>query len=121
MPLSWFGSETLEQALDFCRQLPNEITAETIFSIPATLPACQFGFESARESPSAPPPLQYSSLLPAGEAALHQWQTLWIQGYRTFKWKIGVATIQEELKVFHQLIQVLPPSAQLRLDANGGL
>ncbi len=120
-PLSWFGSETLEQALDFCRQLPNEITAETIFSIPATLPACQFGFESARESPSAPPPLQYSSLLPAGEAALHQWQTLWNQGYRTFKWKIGVATIQEELKVFHQLIQALPASAQLRLDANGGL
>src|SRR5579883_2016587 len=48
-PISWFGSETLEQALDFCHQLPNKITDETIFSIPDELPACQFGFESARE------------------------------------------------------------------------
>jgi 1,4-dihydroxy-2-naphthoate octaprenyltransferase len=48
-PISWFGSETIEQALDFCRQLPAEITGETIFSIPDNLPACQFGFESAWE------------------------------------------------------------------------
>ncbi len=207
-PLSWFGSETLTQALDFCHQLPTEITSETIFSIPATLPSCQFGFESAWEEaegersqrragasteggfptpvpyggkpscragssvgdwrrvspveatgvercgdggmkgwgarnnfiPSPPLPLPlppspslsvlndcqqlgitYSGLLPAGEAALHQWQTLWNQGYRTFKWKIGVAPIQEELNVFHQLIRALPASAQIRLDANGGL
>jgi len=140
-PLSWFGSETLEQALDFCRQLPIEITDKTIFSIPITLPACQFGFESAWEALSYDndlgncgnrqvakgigtvtySTLAYSSLLPSGEAALHQWQILWKQGYRTFKLKIGVAPIQEELKVFHQLIQALPKSARLRLDANGGL
>lgn len=126
-PLSWFCSETLEQALDFCRQVPNEITAETIFSIPPALSACQFGFESTlraggdKITPSPHPPLTYSSLLPAGEAALNQWQTLWKQGYRTFKWKIGVASIQGELKIFHQLIQALPALAQLRLDANGGL
>jgi len=123
-PISWFGSETLEQALDFCHQLPTEITFETIFSIPATLPACQFGFESAF-SPPCPliplPPLPLSGLLPAGEAALNQWEILWNQGYRTFKWKIGVAPMQAELKIFHQLVQALPASAQLRLDANGGL
>lgn len=121
-PLSWFGSETLEQALDFCRQLPDEITAETIFSIPSALPACQFGFESAlRLGNGEVGRLTYSGLLPAGKAALDQWQTLWKQGYRTFKWKIGVAPIQDELKIFHQLIQALPAVAQLRLDANGGL
>ena len=48
-PISWFGSETLAQAVDFCRQLPSEITEEMIFSIPDQLPACQFGFESAWE------------------------------------------------------------------------
>ena len=124
-PLSWFGSETLEQALDFCSQLPDEITAETIFGIPADLPACQFGFESAGEEflskGDEHPRYSYSGLLPAGEAALHQWQTLWKQGYRTFKWKIGVASIQAELKIFHSLIQALPTVAKLRLDANGGL
>jgi O-succinylbenzoate synthase len=137
-PISWFGSETLEQAWDFCQQLPSEISTETIFSIPAELPACQFGFESALEwgignssplplSPSLPLPsspksqLADSYLLPAGEAALDSWQTPWNQGSRTFKWKIGVTQIEDELKVFDQLVQALPASTQLRLDANGGL
>ncbi|BCL37372.1 o-succinylbenzoate synthase [Nostoc sp. MS1] len=145
-PISWFGSETLEQALDFCHQLPQEITQEIIYSIPDSLPACQFGFESAIEnskfkiqnsklnnfssSPtlreakatSSPPPhLTYSALLPAGEAALDQWHSLWNEGYRTFKWKIGVGEIAQELKIFELLIQSLPTTAKLRLDANGGL
>ena len=149
-PISWFGSETIEQALDFCRQLPGEITEETIFSIPDELPACQFGFESAGEaatrsptsgvtsqknslsppassassaSPALPHPnsLTYSGLLPAGEAALQRWQNLWNQGYRTFKWKIGVYPIALELEIFDLLTRALPASALLRLDANGGL
>jgi O-succinylbenzoate synthase len=129
-PISWFGSETLEQAWDFCQKLPAEISTETIFSIPAELPACQFGFESALEwgiGNSSPLPsssksqLAYSYLLPAGEAALDSWQTPWNQGSRTFKWKIGVTQIEDELKVFDQLVQALPASTQLRLDANGGL
>lgn len=123
-PLSWFGSETLEQALDFCQQLPVQITAETIFSIPSDLPACQFGFESAWEQISSDDEqtsLSYSGLLPSGRAALQAWQTLWSQGYRTFKWKIGVYPIADELEILHSLIQSLPASTKLRLDANGGL
>ncbi|QHG19119.1 o-succinylbenzoate synthase [Nostoc sp. ATCC 53789] len=135
-PISWFGSETLEQALDFCRQLPREITDEIIFSIPDELPACQFGFESAQGwgsgewgvgsggdnfiTPKSSLFL-YSALLVAGEAALNQWETLWQQGYRTFKWKIGVYAIADELKIFESLIHTLPASTKLRLDANGGL
>ncbi|MDM9583052.1 o-succinylbenzoate synthase [Nostoc sp. GT001] len=140
-PISWFGSETLEQALDFCRQLAGEITDETIFSIPDELPACQFGFESAWEMgsrgageqggrgaeeknlnlSSALHSFSYSGLLPSGEAALNQWETLWQQGYRTFKWKIGVYAIADELEIFESLIHTLPTSTKLRLDANGGL
>lgn len=136
-PLSWFGSESFEQALGFCCQLPTEITADTIFSIPSTLPACQFGFESAWDraisSQSKIPfgstqgeqhpksKITLSGLLPTGKAALQAWSALWRQGYRTFKWKIGVASTQEEIKIFDQLIQALPAAAKLRLDANGGL
>ncbi|MEH2141105.1 o-succinylbenzoate synthase [Nostoc sp.] len=145
-PISWFGSETLEQALDFCRQLPEEITDNTIFSILDELPACQFGFESACEwgsgkwgvgskgdeennfitpNSSLLTPnsslLPYSGLLPAGEAALNHWETLWQQGYRTFKWKIGVDAIAHELEIFESLIHTLPAFTKLRLDANGGL
>ncbi|GAX37513.1 o-succinylbenzoate synthase [Nodularia sp. NIES-3585] len=135
-PISWFGSETLEQALDFCRQLPAKITEEMIFSIPDSLPACQFGFESALEAvgsgertsltysplrPAPCAPASYSGLLPAGEAALNQWEGLWKLGYRTFKWKIGVDAIAHELEIFDLLTRTLPPAAKLRLDANGGL
>jgi o-succinylbenzoate synthase len=162
-PLSWFGSETFEQALDFCISLPTNISEETFFSISAELVACQFGFESALSSSSnsflgsawerisggsasilhaAEPPgkhsqaepgnedkieNRYSGLLPAGETALSALQMLWQQGYRTFKWKIGVAAIETELKVFQQLVQAIdklcdnPEKAFLRLDANGGL
>ncbi|MFB2967402.1 o-succinylbenzoate synthase [Aerosakkonema sp. BLCC-F183] len=137
-PIPWFGSETLPSAINFCSQLGDEITTETIFSIPSELPSCQFGFESAwetslvRQASTLPlrPDRQdayptrkysYSCLLPAGEAALHQWQTLWQQGYRTFKWKINVTPIEDEIKIFAKLIQALPRSAKLRLDANAGL
>ena len=139
-PISWFGSETLAQTVDFCRQLPSEITEEMIFSIPDQLPACQFGFESAWEGgnrgqgsgirgqeganrglASTFDSLRYSALLPAGEGALQAWQALWNQGYRTFKWKIGVYAIAHELAIFDVLTQKLPQEVKLRLDANGGL
>ena len=140
-PISWFGSETLEQALEFCYELPEEITQEMIFSIPDQLPACQFGFESAWETnrlrvrgacpkgSACPKDIDaknakffcYSGLLPAGEAALEAWQKLWNEGYRTFKWKIAVYPIVQELEILERLTQTLPASAKLRLDANGGL
>ena len=127
-PLDWFGSETFEQALNFCHQLPKEITIETIFSIPDHLPTCKFGFESAWENlkqvdekEELKKPEFFSALLPQGETALEIWQPLWQKGYRTFKWKIGVSQIQRELQIFEQLVKALPIKINLRLDANGGL
>ena len=131
-PIPWFGSETIAQALEFCHQLPLELSQEIIFSIPDTLPACQFAFESAwndTQSPPSPlssplsplPSLPYSALLPAGKAALHTWKLLWEQGFRTFKWKIGVHAIALELEFLHVLTHHLPKAAKLRVDANGGL
>ena len=121
-PISWFGSETIEQALYFCRQLPQTITKEIIFTIPDKLPACQFAFESALVVKKCTNlNLTYSGLLSAGKSALNQWSSLWKQGYKTFKWKIGVDNINQELEIFDLLISSLPTSATLRLDANGGL
>ena len=64
--------------------------------------------------------LTYSGLLSAGKDALQQWRRLWEQGYRTFKWKIGVYPIAEELEIFAAFSQI-PKPVKLRLDANGGL
>jgi o-succinylbenzoate synthase len=71
--------------------------------------------------PNAQCPMPNSGLLPAGKAALSVWQKLYEEGYRTFKWKIGVDAIANELKIFHLLIHSLPASTKLRLDANAGL
>ncbi|MBW4472070.1 MAG: o-succinylbenzoate synthase [Stenomitos rutilans HA7619-LM2] len=128
-PIPWFGSETLEQAVAFCHQLPSELSNDLIFSIPDAFPSCQFAFESAWEEVKHPHqhstselyPTPHSVLLPTGEAALTAWKPLWEKGFRTFKWKIGVQTIATELELLHTLARCLPAATKLRLDANGGL
>lgn len=144
-PIPWFGSETIAEVLQFCQQLPARITSEEIWAISDRLPASQFGFGCAWEglgNPEITPnplakgvlniilpflrgargvPSSYSYLLPTGIAALKAWQTPWQQGYRTFKWKIGVKDVHQELAQLHQLVNLLPVEAKLRLDANGGL
>jgi o-succinylbenzoate synthase len=124
-PISWFGSETLEQALKFCEQQGKFITREQISKIPDQFPACQFAFESALDSLFSPYSqyriMDYTYLLPTGEEALREWTKGWEKRYKTFKWKIGLRDIDTELRWFERLISVLPSDAKLRLDANGGL
>lgn len=129
-PISWLGSESFEAALAFCRQSPALLSQADILAISDEFPACQFGFESAWEmlelSVTSPqnPDQNYSGLLPAGEASLQEWLTLWQQGYRTFKWKIGVEAVEKEQEIFQRLTQAMASqkeTAFLRLDANGGL
>lgn len=127
-PLKLFGSESIREALRFCRRLPDVISAEDIGQIPPELPACQFGFESAWEGLTypekqrqLPEKIAHSYLLPTGPMALQACQSFRTSNGLTFKWKIGVAPLREELALFQQLLQVLPPSSKLRLDANAGL
>lgn len=125
-PVSWFGSESLTAALQLCQSLPDQLSLEDILATPADYPACQFGLESAweqlelRSHPDPQRTLSFCGLLPAGPTALDVWPTLWQQNYRTFKWKIGVYPLEQELDLFQQLVQQLPQTAKLRLDANGG-
>jgi O-succinylbenzoate synthase len=140
-PIPWFGSETLTEAWNFCQQLQEQVSWEEIEKIPGHLFACQFGFESALadledavsqissvtqvstkhkgEGEDFKP--SYSYLLPAGEDALDAWRSLWERGGRTFKWKIGLQSPEAEIRIFQQLVQLLPAGTKLRLDANGGL
>ncbi len=127
-PLSWFGSETISQALEFCQKLPENISLEDIAHIQDSLPCCQFAFESAlldlnqSKSNIQENDLEYCYLLPAGETALSSWQEIYHQKHNTtFKWKIGVHSLDEEIEILQQLVKILPPQVKLRLDANGGL
>ncbi len=124
-PISWFGSESIEQAILWCQQIGDNITTAQIYQIPDYLPACQFGFGSAllafnpASSATASTP-DLSALLPSGAAAIARIPALSARGYSTFKWKIGVLPIAEEVAIWRQLMMV-PRVAKLRLDANGGL
>ena len=146
-PLPEFGTETLAEAIAFCKSLGNEFDT---LQIPENYSCCQFAFEMAGSAlaslgkggtrmlgdsrsinhpkSSLIVPLikgdlggSIAGLLPAGAKALDEWQGLYLQGTRSFKWKIGVADITSELKIFKQLCEVLPDDAALRLDANAGL
>jgi o-succinylbenzoate synthase len=125
-PIEWFGSESIEQAILWCQQVGDNITTAQIYQIPDTLPACQFGcgsaltaFTAASSAPGVIPAL--SALLPSGTAAIPKIPALSAQGYSTFKWKIGVLPIAEEVAIWKQLMTALPENAKLRLDPNGGL
>jgi o-succinylbenzoate synthase len=125
-PIPWFGSESIEQAILWCQQIGDKISTAQIYQISDTLPACQFGFGSAltafnpaSSAPASMPDL--SALLPSGAAAIARIPALSAQGYSTFKWKIGVLPIVEEVAIWKQLMTALPGVAKLRLDANGGL
>jgi len=136
-PLPWFGSETLEQALNFCQSIGSCLNKELIDEIPDRLPACQFGFESTLKNLSAKkpifpielPPDKYSYLLPTGKKALDYFSKINRDKQKkvndreifTYKWKIGVENFAQEISIFEQLVEQLPQNAQLRLDANGGL
>ena len=138
-PLEWFGSESLQEALDFCKSLSGCITARQIFNIADSLPCCQFAFETALEKlqpqltsgstqqrhqtvQSALVELsKIAALLPTGHDALHHWKMAYEKGHRTLKWKIGVAPPAPEQHLFNELIQQLPHDCKLRLDANAGL
>ncbi|ACK65274.1 Mandelate racemase/muconate lactonizing protein [Rippkaea orientalis PCC 8801] len=130
-PLPWFGSESLSEAWLFCQGLKGLITVEQVKLIPDSLPSCQFGFESALEGIKLGHKqtqktikkggVYYSYLLPTGEKVLQEWGKVLEKGGTTFKWKIGVKNIIEEMRIFEKLIEVLPQRIKLRLDANGGL
>ena len=127
-PLPWFGSETLSEALNFCQRFGKEVSLEEITAIPDSLPACQFAFESAwlglsnNSSQDDFSDLNYCYLLPAGEKALSSWQEISRhQSATTFKWKIGVYPLATEIEILKQLVDRLPATVKLRLDANGGL
>ncbi|MEY2832830.1 MAG: hypothetical protein RLZZ574_2088 [Cyanobacteriota bacterium] len=127
-PLPWFGSETIAQAVEFCQQLEEAITKQEIMAIPNHLPCCQFALESAYLALTQPhlagfpQALDFCYLLPAGEKVLTTWQNLYQANFATtFKWKIGVLTLAEEIEILKQLTANFPSDAKLRLDANGGL
>jgi len=123
-PISWFGTEMVDEAEELCRGFDEEVTKDILVSVPARFACLRFALSSALgeqdlndfENKKA---LPIAALLPAGRAALPLIAPKAEAGFRTFKWKVGVADIADELLLLDDLIAKLPNGAKLRLDANG--
>lgn len=126
-PIPWFGTETVEEAEAALGVLGEWVTPEQLAAVPAELGCLRFALVAAlaefgkdeRINTDAPPYLPVAALLPAGRAVLAQIAPKAELGFRTFKWKVGVGDLADELSLLDDVIAELPSGSKLRLDANG--
>ncbi len=118
-PLPWFGTETLEHALQFLQGGGGTLPT----AVPPGLPCTRFALDCALGALDNAPAKRFhvAGLLPAGKDALPAAERLLAEGYTTLKWKIGVQPMEVEQRVATQLFRLLHGHGILRLDANGAL
>lgn len=68
---------------------------------------------------AGPDYLAVAGLLPAGQAVFGAIESRLEMGFRTFKWKVGVADPNDEIAMLDDVMAKLPERSRLRLDANG--
>ncbi len=123
-PIPHFGTETVEEDEAGLRVLGEWLRAEQLAAVPVRLGCLRHALAAARAGMGEPPTpvretLGVAALLPAGRAALAVAAGHAESGFRTFKWKVGVGDLGDELGLLDDLCAALPAGAKLRLDANG--
>ena len=124
-PLEGFGTESMADALKYCASLGDRTDGAVLSATPPQLPCCAFALESALEvlNDGAADPedrrVEICALLPAGSLVLDALDGLAEQGFRTFKWKIGIEELANEQNIFREIVRSLPDGSRLRLDGNG--
>lgn len=126
-PIPWFGTETVEEAEAALNVLGEWVTPEQLAAVPVKLGCLRFALagalaESGKEGRRGKANVSYlpvAALLPAGRGALAQIGPKAELGFRTFKWKVGVGDMADELALLDDVIGELPSGSKLRLDANG--
>jgi O-succinylbenzoate synthase len=122
-PLPWFGTETLAEAADICGKFGANVDAGVLDAVPARFGCVRFALAQARQSVTkvaGSSRLPVTGLLPAGREALAALPAKLEAGYLSFKWKVAVGAVDDELGIFDDLLAAMPAYAKLRLDANGG-
>lgn len=121
-PISWFGTETVEDIEAVCRELGAEVTDDRLDAASEKLACLRTGLTEARRVWEKPDDLDarvVAALLPAGAAALEWIEPRSESGFRVFKWKVGVGDLSDELALLDDVCARLPSGGKLRLDANG--
>ncbi len=124
-PLEAFKTESVKDAIGCLRSLPSDMPRFGFSLVSSSYPCVQMALWAAEQQVYSDDPPERCfpvvGLLPAGENAFAYMETLVEQGYHTFKWKIGVHPIEEEIGIFNKLLEDLPVQGAMRLDANGSL
>ncbi len=123
-PISWFGTETVDEIAERCAEIGAFADDERIDTFTAAAGVLRGALTMARRAMEAPLEaavdyLPVAALLPAGRAALAEVDAKIDAGFRNFKWKVGVGDGADELALLDDLLGRFPSGAKLRLDANG--
>jgi O-succinylbenzoate synthase len=126
--LPYFGTETKAESIQALQSLPSQITAHDINQIPQNCPATRFALEcallgivSTKQPEFATKSLPVSFLLSGDQGLLEQHELAQREGYSTFKLKIGISKLEQEIALVESLLKKMEERGRLRLDANGGL
>lgn len=131
-PLAWFGSESLPQALRWCREHIGAFDPSQIEEIPLEMTATRFGVSCAwqdlhqdleqLQNLDHRPRWQLCKLLGSPAAALKALADPLDWGdWGAVKLKIGLADSDLEQSQVGEVLTRLPDRIPVRLDANGGL
>ncbi len=121
-PIPHFGTETLAEAQELCGKFGDKVADKILDAVGERYGCVRFALASARSvagSPKSALRVPLTALLPAGRAGLEALPARLEAGWLTFKWKVGVGDMDQELGLLDELITLLPAYAKLRLDANG--
>lgn len=117
-PLPTFGSESLVQAAEFLTQAAVDgVDARALQG----LPCCAFALGGAGLKPGVFVNYPVAGLLPSGAGAWEALEKKMAQGYRCFKWKIGVDAVSVEIERLLSMLAGSPAAIRFRLDANAAL
>lgn len=141
-PIPSFGTETLAEAQELCAKFGDKVADEVLDAVGERFGCVRFALAAARteverglrtrfrepvEGKTRPESalhqpmsrLTLTALLPAGKPVLEVLPAKLEAGWLTFKWKVGVGDMDQELGLLDEVMAVLPDYAKLRLDANG--
>lgn len=124
-PLPDFSTEGLKAAVDLLESWGGVYDSGGRTRIPPGFPCTEMALWSAEQfllEPEAEERVYpVAGLLPSGGGAIERLEQLCDEGFRSFKWKVGVHPREQEFGWLNRLLEGLPPRGRLRLDANAGL
>ncbi len=121
-PVPGFGAESTDAVEAACLDLGDRVDAEALMRLERSLPSLYNALSCALAGAGDAQPqrsLGVAALLPAGRAALAQAPLRGEQGFRVFKWKVGVGHADDEIAILDDLVAAVPSGSLFRLDANG--